>query len=381
VGPTFDPGFTTPEMMGVFSPANTVAAILRFEAALAVALADAGIAPNEAKEAIAGACLEDIDDPGEILASTWRSGTPIIALVDAIRSRIDDPGHREWVHHGATSQDAIDTGRMLQVQSGFQVLERETEGVARSLGALVVRYRKQPHMARTFLQDARPTTFGARAAGWLSQTLDALAGLRQNRESLRVQLGGPSGSLVELGQSAGAVTAAVAGQLGLVAPLMCWHADRSPVWRVAGVVGVLSRTMAKIATDIALLAQSSVAEVRVRPGGSSSMPGKANPMDAVRVVAAAHACDGFADMLTGAPTIELDRGVGGWHQEWLALPMLFQTAAAAVEGMAACLYGLEVDGEQMASRVDGEGRAALLDADFRSVDAVLFRLEAEVGPV
>lgn len=370
--PTFDPGFSTPRMTEVFSAASTLSAILEFEAALAGALGDVGIAPTEEAGAVAAACHEPLPEPEALLAGTWEAGTPLIAIKAGIESRLEGASKR-WVHYGATSQDAIDTGRMIQAKRGLEILEGASVSVARQLRSLMVEHRDQPHMARTFLQDAVPTSFGARVAGWLSPTLERIVELRDAGAALRAQLGGPSGDLGVYGESSTELTRALASRVGLIAPPVPWHGDRSPIWSLARTVEATALTMAKIATDLALLAQSSVAEVSTRPGGSSSMPGKRNPIDAVRVVAAASACSGFASMLTTAPTIQLDRGVGGWHTEWLAIPMLFQTGAASMEAMEMCLSALRVDTVRMGAAAGG-----VTVADTGLVDVILERCE-QVG--
>jgi 3-carboxy-cis,cis-muconate cycloisomerase len=375
--PNFDRGFSSAGMSEVFSPARTVAAILEFETALAGALFDAGLAPGEAAGAIAQACVEPIGDAERALATVWETGTPLIAIRSEIEGRLDEES-KKWLHYGATTQDAVDTGRMLQARSGLGLLIGGTTTVAHHLRRLVEAHRSQPHMARTFLQDARPTTFGARAAGWLAATLGHILELREQRDRLAVQLGGPSGDAGAFGPAAGEVIGALSRRIGLAEPLYPWHSDRSPIWSLAGTVGSTARTMAKIGGDVSLLAQSSVREVTVRSGASSSMPDKKNPIDAVRTVAAATACNGFAVMLMSAPIIELDRGVGGWHVEWLALPMLFQTAAAAVEAMEACLGSLEVDGERMAAAVDRAGSGPREDSDLGLIQNVMDRFDEVV---
>jgi 3-carboxy-cis,cis-muconate cycloisomerase len=138
--------------------------------------------------------------------------------------------------------------------------------------------------------------------------------------------------------------------------------------RVAG-------TVSKIATDLAYMASSEVRELRMRPGGSSSMPGKENPIDAVRARAAAAACTGAAAMLRSGPPVELDRGVGGWHVERLAIPLAFQTCGAAVEAVNASLDTLEVDDELMRSRVPEPITLGLA----AQIDAVLARAREEAA--
>lgn len=367
--PTFDSGFTTPEMTLIWSADATMRGILDFEAELALSLADADLAPLEEAEQVASACEAPLGDAVSLLATTWEAGTPLLAIIDILRGRIPDEPAAHWLHHGATSQDAIDTGRVIQSREALRLLESQIMGVASLAAGLVDRYRDQPHMGRTFLQDSRPITFGWRAAGWLSPLLDAVEELREQRSGLPVQLGGPDGHMGSYGEAGTAVRSALASRLGLRPPAVSWHTDRSPVWALARSVESAALWLAKIAVDIALLAQTSIAEVEVRPGLSSSMPAKRNPIDAIHTVAAASACSGFATMVIGGRH-ELDRGLGGWHVEWLALPMLFHTSSAAASALHVSLESLEVDVEAMAGHVGGMEPD---HPDPAQIDAVLTR--------
>ncbi len=355
------PGFSTEALADLYTARSTVAAMLEFEAALAMALADAGIAPHAEAEQVAEACRGGVGDPEAILASTWENGTPIIALREAV-----DAG--EWFHHGATSQDAIDTGQMLQAGRALEILDDQLRSIAGRLRDLTAEHRDQPHMGRTFLQDARPSTFGFRTATWLDAVLDHMSELMEQRSTLPIQLGGPVGTGASYGEAGEEIAERIASRLGLSVPEISWHANRSRVLSLAQAVERSARTAAKIGTDIALLSSSAVGEVSVRSGASSSMPHKQNPIDSIRAIAASSACAGAVAMLTSAPPHELDRAVGGWHVEWTALPLVFQTAGAAIEAIDLCLASLEVNRETMASHV--EGPAAI---DGAQIDKVLAR--------
>jgi 3-carboxy-cis,cis-muconate cycloisomerase len=369
-----DPGFITEEMARVFAAPSRVEAMLRFEAALSLALADTGIAQTESAGRVAEACSTPVSDPDAVLAATWVEGTPLEPLLAEVRGRLsEDDVH--WLHHGATTQDAIDTATMLLAGEGLGILDTGLAGLARVLARIVADHRDQPQMGRTFLQHARPSTFGFRAATWLDPVLRHIVEIRDARDGLVVQLGGPVGHLAPYGEKGVEVMEALASRLGLGSPGIAWHSDRS---RVSSLVALLERsaqTMARIGGDVALLASSDIAEVRVRSGGSSSMAGKRNPIDAIRAVAAAGACIGAAGMVRGAGGHELDRGIGGWHVEWLAVPLVFATTAAAVEAMSACLDSLEVDAGRMRSRAND-----VPDLDPRLIDRVLADHETLVGP-
>jgi len=371
-----DPGFTTEEMSAVFSASRRVKAMAAFEAALALALADTGIAPREEADAVAAACRLPSTDPDGILAATWSEGTPLNRLLPEIGGRLNQDEAR-WLHHGATTQDAVDTATMILAGEALGILDDMLSMLARRLAELVVEHRAHPQIGRTFLQHARPTTFGFRAATWLDSSLRHIGELRAGRAGLAVQLGGPVGNLAPYGEQGVDVMAALAERLGLQTPAVPWHTDRSRVWSLVASLEACARTMSRIGSDVALLASSDIAEIRVRPGGSSSMSEKRNPIDAMRAVAAASACSGAAGMIVAGSSHELDRGIGGWHVEWVAVPMVFETAAASVEAMTTCLESLEVDAVRMTARAGSESAPVL---DQRLIARVLADYDETVGP-
>jgi 3-carboxy-cis,cis-muconate cycloisomerase len=304
-------------------------------------------------------------------------GTPLIAILDEIRKRLSTDEQRRWVHHGATTQDAIDTAQTLQARDGLTVLEESLTGIAGSMLEMVEAHRHQAQIGRTFLQNAQPTTFAMRVALWLEPLLTHIETLRVARASLPLQLGGPVGNRVELGQAADKVVSAVARRLALSGTTVAWHADRTRLRTLVGEIQNASRSMAKVALDVALLNQSEIAEVTVRSGGSSSMPHKRNPIDAILALAAADACQGAAAMITQGRPHELDRGLGSWHLEWFALPLVFHTAAAEFQAMQRLLGTLDADPAAMASRV-GADPGELFAVDHQ-IDTVISRYHEVLG--
>jgi 3-carboxy-cis,cis-muconate cycloisomerase len=359
----------------LFGAARVTGAMLRFEAALALGLGDAGVAPRDEVEAVAEACAP-IEDPEALLATTWENGTPLLALTGMIKSRLGSDEERRWVHHGATTQDAIDTAHALLSREALDILDGGLVAVASAMMPLVEEHRDRAQMARTFLQDARPTTFGSRVAGWLHPLIGQIEALRRSRTGLTLQLGGPVGDLSDYGPAGSAVVKAVAARLNLAAPSISWHTDRSRVATLVNAVTAPVGTLAKMAMDVTLLAQSSIGEITTRPGGSSSMPHKQNPIDAVRLLAAADICRGAATMITGARPHELDRALGSWHVEWVALPTVFQTAAAAIEAADSLLGSIEVDAHAMSLHAD----AGVPDIDPALIDSVLDDYSRVMGP-
>jgi 3-carboxy-cis,cis-muconate cycloisomerase len=105
---------------------------------------------------------------------------------------------------------------MLVARTALQLIEEQVEGVAAACARLADVHRDTPMAGRTLLQQAVPTTFGLKAAGWLDAVLDARAGL--SAVVLPAQLGGAAGTLALLGERGIEVLRLFAVELELAEP-------------------------------------------------------------------------------------------------------------------------------------------------------------------
>src|SRR6185295_5630647 len=91
-----------------------------------------------------------------------------------------------------------------------------------------------PMVGRTLLQDAAPTTFGFKVAGWLDALLRHRVRLTVAREEARVlQFGGAVGNHAALGDDGPRVATALAAELELRNPEVAWHSSRDRLTNVA----------------------------------------------------------------------------------------------------------------------------------------------------
>ncbi len=304
-------------------------AMLTAEAALARAR---GL--GELADAVAAARV----DARELGARAAQSGNPVVPLVEELRGQFGAE-----VHRGATSQDILDTAAMLVAREARRLLRVDLVAAADAAARLAQEHRSTPMIGRTLLQQAVPTTFGLKAAGWAAG-LDA-ADDELGAAQLAAQLGGPAGTLDGLGPE---VAARYAAELGLVEPHLPWHTDRTRIAALAAGLGIAAGAIAKVAGDVVLLAQTEVGEVReAAPGGSSSMPHKRNPVAAVSARACARQAPGLVATLLAAMEQEHERAAGAWHAEWAPLRALFVSTGSAAAWLRACLEGLEVDADRM----------------------------------
>lgn len=372
--------YGTPAMTATFAPEAHVRHMLTFEAALARAEARAGVIPPEAAAAIATACTETAVDVEALYREAAVAGTLAIPLVKLLTAQVTEAG-RGYVHWGATSQDAIDTALVLQMRDGLVLIEADLLELSAACAALAEGHRRTLMAGRTLLQQAAPITFGLKAARWLSLTTRQVRALREQRRALALQFGGAVGTLAALGDRGLQVAALLAIELDLALPDLPWHAERDRVADAAAALGVTAGAMAKIAQDVALLAQSEVGEVSEASapgkGGSSAMPQKRNPVDAILALAAARLALGQTSVLLAAMVQEHERAIGGWQAEWAALPALFRYTAGATARVERCVAGLEIDVSRMKMNLDQSGGLLMAESLTMALASRLGRPEAQ----
>jgi 3-carboxy-cis,cis-muconate cycloisomerase len=367
------------DMLRVFSDHAAVQRMLDFEAALARAEAAHGVIPAAAVGPIAASCdASQLDLPAlaQAAAAAGNLAIPLVKQLTAAVLRVDAEAGK-YVHWGATSQDAIDTGLVLQLSDALELIAADLAGLCDALATLARRHRDTMMIGRTWMQHALPTSLGLKAAG----CLDALLRHRQRLDELRgralaLQFGGAAGTLASLGDRGLAVAATLAQELGLVLPDTPWHTQRDRVAEAATTLGLLTGTLGKMARDISLMMQTDVAEVAepVAPGrgGSSTMPHKRNPVGcAVALTAAVRAPGLVATMLSGMVQ-EHERALGGWQAEWDTLPDIALLTSGALRQMRDVAAGLSVDAGRMRANLD-------ITHGLIMGEAVMLALGARIG--
>jgi 3-carboxy-cis,cis-muconate cycloisomerase len=422
-----------------------VRAMLDAEAALARAAARTGIATAAEAEAITAACASLRPDPAELGAEAAGTGNPVVPLIRRLRAAVPERV-APLVHRGATSQDIVDTAAMLVAHRALAPLLADLAGAAALAAGLADRHRGTVLAGRTLLQQALPTTFGLVAAGWLTGLDTARRRLAEVREHrLAAQLGGAAGTLAAYGDDpripagttddphAAARTAhapgpatdparaapsaddparpalgpgpatdpgilmlaAFSAEVGLAEPDLPWHTERTRIADLAGALGAAAGAVAKVARDLTLFAQTEVGELAEGgdAGGSSTLPHKHNPVNAISAAAAAAQAPGLVATLLAAMAHEHQRAAGAWHAEWQPLRALLVATGSAAHQLRRALDGLRVDagrmranlelthGALLAERVAGALRPALGTEAHAVVRAAVARGDLSTDPV
>lgn len=356
---------TSPALAHAMSEQSLIAGVFAFEAALARAQALEGVIPSTAAETIVNTASHLNVSPDDVAADAARAGAltiPLVKLLIAeVRSR--DVSAAGYVHFGSTSQDAMDTALVLQLDKAVALIDADIARLASAAAALAQKHRNTLMLGRTLLQPATPIAFGQKAAQWLIAACEDRERIRDAaRDALRIQFGGASGNLGSLGANGAAVSARLATLLPLRhgassdGPVIPWHTRRGNLLNLSSALTIATLGAAKIARDVALMAQWEVGELAEPPeegrGVSSAMPHKQNPVRCMTTISAGLRAPGLLSTLMCGAIQEHERALGGWQAEWPTLPELVKLAGGAIANMADTLEGLVVDEARMRANFD-----------------------------
>lgn len=362
-------------MRGVFDSRALLQTWFDVESALAKAEAEVGVIPPWAADAIAAAARAEAFDLNELREGMKLSQHPLVPVVHALAQASGDAGR--YVHWGATTQDIMDSGAVLQVRAALDLVEGTLNELEGCFADLALRHKDTVMAGRTHDQHAVPITFGLKVAVWLEELGRLQERLVQCRPRVLVgELAGAAGTLASLGADAQDVRAAFCRHLGVAAPATPWHVARDGFGEVLGLLGLLAATMEKIALEIVDLQSTEVAEAAegftLDHVGSSTMPQKRNPMICEYVAAGCKLVRGLVPVMQGSMVAAHERDMASWAAEWLLLPQAFIMTDGALTQLLDVVTGLEVDEARMAQNLELSSGAIL-------AEAVMLALGRQIG--
>ncbi len=346
--------FDAGEAARLFSATAEIRAMLLVEGTLAQVQGAAGVIPQLSAAAIHRASLEVQLDPAALAAPTADNGVSVPALVTGFRDAMAAPEHAQFIHWGATSQDIIDSGLMLRLRQATALVGNDVAATLSALATLAESHAGMPMAARTYGQQAAPTSFGAVVASWGWPLLTARRALSDL--AFPVSLSGSVGTGAALGPEPARLRADMASALNLADPGRSWHTDRSPVLEVAAALVAVSTALGKMGEDLIAMTQSELGEVSLGgSGASSTMPQKQNPVGPSLLVTLARVLHGLEATLKGAAMHRFQRDGVAWFTEWMVLPQIVLGAATAARRARALAEGLRPDPVRMNAAIGGDG--------------------------
>jgi adenylosuccinate lyase len=301
------PRYARPEMTAIWSAEEKYRIWFEIEAHAADALADLGVIPKSAAEAV------------------WEKGSPAqfdIARIDEIEREVKHDviaftthlaeivGHEaRFVHQGMTSSDVLDTCLSVQLKRAADLLIADVDLLLEALKKRAFEYKDAVTIGRSHGIHAEPTTFGVKLASFYAEFERAKRRLLAARDEIAVcAISGAVGTFANIDPR---VEAHVATKLGLKTEAVSTQViprDRHAVYFAT--LGVIASSLERLATEIRHLQRTEVleAEEYFSEGqkGSSAMPHKRNPILTENVT-------GLARMVRGYVTPALEN-VALWHE-------------------------------------------------------------------
>jgi adenylosuccinate lyase len=273
--------FSTPEFLAIFNDENRVQTWFDVEVALAQAQAELGMIPAAAATEIAAKAKVGNVDVAEIGRGISATAHPIVPALRALEAVCNNDAG-EYIHYGATTQDIMDTGLVLQLKQAWPLIIRDLVASRTALADLALTHRSTVMVGRTHGQQALPLTFGYKCAVWVDEISRQLARCHEAEERIFTgNITGAVGTMASFGPKGPQMQELALGKLGLAAPNICWHSSRDRVCEVANLMTQIAGTFGKIAREIYALQQVEFGEL-AEPHhhgkvGSSTMPHKRNP--------------------------------------------------------------------------------------------------------
>ena len=278
--------YTLPEMGRIWTEENKYACWLEVEAAASSVLAEDGVIPVEAAEAIATKASFSVARIQEIEAEVKHD---VIAFTTAVSESLKDQGldaESRWLHYGLTSNDVVDTAQALQIKEASALIGIAIVAFLEVLKKRAIEFKHTPAIGRTHGIHAEPTTFGLKLLNWYAEMRRNLARFDAAAEDMRV--GKLSGAVGTFGHLSPRHEEQICARLGLeAAPVATQVIQRDRHAAYIAVLALIGSSLDKVATEVRHLQRTEVREAQEyfseKQKGSSAMPHKKNPITSEQI--------------------------------------------------------------------------------------------------
>ena len=302
------PRYSRPEMTAIWTPENRFRIWFEIEAHATDALAELGVVPKDAAEALwAWWNTNPAIDVAAIDAIEAVTKHDVIAFLTWVADNVGDQAR--FMHQGMTSSDVLDTALAVQLAQAADILIADLDKLLAVLKTRAIEHKMTPTIGRSHGIHAEPVTFGLKLAQAYAEFDRCKTRLIAARADIATcAISGAVGTFANIDPS---VEEHVAAKLGLsVEPVSTQVIPRDRHAMFFATLGVIASSIERLATEVRHLQRTEVleAEEYFSPGqkGSSAMPHKRNPVLTENLT-------GLARMVRGYVTPALEN-VALWHE-------------------------------------------------------------------
>ena len=301
--------YTRPAMGHIWTEEAKYRCWLEVEAAASTVLAEDGVIPASAAEAIATKASASAARIQEIEAEVKHD---VIAFTTAVAESLKEQGldaESRWLHYGLTSNDVVDTAQALQVKAASALIRTGLLALGDVLKRRALEFKHTPTVGRTHGIHAEPTTFGLKLLNWYAEMERNLVRFDAAAEDMRV--GKLSGAVGTFGHLKPEHEERICELLGLKpAPVATQVIQRDRHAAYISTLAIIGSTLDKIALEVRHLQRTEVREAQEyfseKQKGSSAMPHKKNPITSEQIC-------GLARVLRGNAQAAFE-DIALWHE-------------------------------------------------------------------
>ena len=350
--------FGTEEMRAVWNEENRLQKQLDVERALAETEGENGVIPRKAAKRIAEVAISGLFDLEELAVAGQTSKHSLIATIKKLQALAGADG--EFVHYGATTQDIVDTGTVLQLREAHHIIKRDLKALLRKILVSANQYKDIPLAGRTHGVQALPITFGFKLAILACEFGRHLERLEElEKRVFAGVLGGAVGTYASFNGKGIEIENKVMKKLQLGVPEICWHASRDRFAEYAMALSLLSATLGKIGHEFYSLMATEIDEVEepFTKGtiGSSTMPQKRNPALLEGMVSLTRPVFYSASLVRESMLMEHERDAMAWRAEWIALPEVCIYVAHQLNSALFLFDGIKIKVQNMKRNLETSG--------------------------
>ncbi|WP_421731144.1 adenylosuccinate lyase [Brevundimonas sp.] len=271
--------YSRPEAVAIWSSETKYKIWFEIEAHAATKMAELGVIPTEAAEAIWAKgenAAWDSDRIDEIERTTKHD---VIAFLTHVSETVGEEAR--FLHQGMTSSDVLDTCFSVQLVRASDLLIAGVDRVLAALEARAKEHKYTPTVGRSHGIHAEPVTFGLKLAGYHAEFQRAKRRLETAKEEIATcAISGAVGTFANVDP---AVEQYVADKMGLqVEPVSTQVIPRDRHAAFFAALGIVASSIERLAVEIRHLQRTEVLEAEEffdkGQKGSSAMPHKRNPI-------------------------------------------------------------------------------------------------------
>ena len=281
------PRYSRPQMTAIWAPENRFRIWFEIEAHACDAMAELGVIPRAAAQAIwtggkaamASLAADPAGNVARIDAIERVTKHDVIAFTTWLGEFIGSESR--FVHQGLTSSDVLDTSFAVQLSQAADLLIADVDRLLSALRKRAHEHKSTPTIGRSHGIHAEPTTFGVKLAGHYA----AFARNRARLVAARAEIAtcAISGAVGTFANVDPRIEAHVAAQLGLaVEPVSTQVIPRDRHALFFATLAVVAASIENLATEIRHLQRTELREAEEffseGQKGSSAMPHKRNPV-------------------------------------------------------------------------------------------------------